>query len=173
MSDFPLRIRTAGLQDCDAVTDLHTRSRSDYYRGAVTDAEPADAAGVERRRAWWEQQLRSEKHTIFLAERDGMLLGFADIGACRFPDPDPLVGGEMHMYVDPGSLRQGVGRRLHATCLRTWQDASVAAARLWVQDFNIRAQAFYRSQGWQADGHHRPDSPGLIGYRLLVPATDA
>jgi GNAT superfamily N-acetyltransferase len=91
------------------------------------------------------------------------------IGACAHPDPDPRVSSEMHLYVDPGSFRQGVGTDLHRTCVRAWRAASVTTARLWVQDFNQRAQAFYRSQGWTPDGHHRPDYAGLLGYILEIP----
>lgn len=50
MADSPLRIRTATSEDRDAVTDLHSRSRSDYYRGVASDAELADLAAAERRR---------------------------------------------------------------------------------------------------------------------------
>ena len=36
-------------------------------------------------------------------------------------------------------------------------------------DYNHRARAFYTSQGWEQDGHHRPDNPALLGYRLAIP----
>ncbi|GAA2143697.1 GNAT family N-acetyltransferase [Actinomadura napierensis] len=169
MSRSPLRIRAATPQDCHAITDLHTCSRADYYRGVISDAELVDATAAERRRERWARHLRSGEHTIFLAEWDGTPVGFAQIGACRFPDPDPQVSGELHMYVDPGSFRRGVGTRLHTACIRARQQVPIAAARLWVQDFNTRAQAFYRAQDWRPDGYHRPDSTHLIGYRLTIP----
>jgi GNAT superfamily N-acetyltransferase len=169
MSDSPPAIRRAGPGDLVVIADLHTRSRSDYYHGVVGDDELTDPVAAARRRQWWDEHLRSADHTVFLAEREGLAVGVAVIGRCRFPDPEPRVGSEMHLYVDPGCFRQGVGTSLHATCVRARRAASVALARLWVQDFNLRAQAFYRSQGWQPDGNHRPDSTGLLGYLLRIP----
>ncbi|GAA0249825.1 hypothetical protein GCM10009527_052780 [Actinomadura nitritigenes] len=158
--------------DLDAVAGLHTRARSDYYRGFVEEAELTDPAKAVARRDYWGRILGSDDHTVFLAHRADRPVGFAMIGACAHPDPDPRVSSEMHLYVDPGSFRQGIGTDLHRACVRAWQAASVSTARLWVQDFNQRAQAFYRSQGWAPDGHHRPDSVGLLGYILGIPAAD-
>jgi len=36
-------------------------------------------------------------------------------------------------------------------------------------DYNLRTRAFYASQGWEQDAHHRPDNPALLGYRLAIP----
>lgn len=169
MNDSPIRIRIADPVDLAAVADLHTRARSDYYRGFVDDAELADPRRAAARRDAWARFLHSPEHTVFLAEQGGRPVGLAMIGPCAFPDPDPDVAGEMHLYVDPGSFRRGIGTELHDTCVRAWQAASVTVARIWVQHFNGRARSFYASQGWRPDGHHRPDSTGLLGYRLRIP----
>ncbi|RFU40177.1 GNAT family N-acetyltransferase [Actinomadura logoneensis] len=170
MSNSPAQVRTATPQDLDSVADLHTRARTDYYRGFVDEAELTDPARATARHNYWARILRSADHTVFIAHKAGNPVGFAMIGACAHPDPDPRVTSEMHLYVDPGSFRQGIGTDLHRVCVQAWQAASVTTARLWVQGFNQRAQNFYRSQGWAPDGHHRPDSTGLLGYILEIPA---
>lgn len=99
------------------------------------------------------------------------MVGFALIGPTSFADSEPQIVSELHsLYVDPDHFRRRIGTMLHDACVRVWQTLPASMARLWVMDYNQRARAFYARQGWQSDGHHRPDNPALLGYRLIIPA---
>jgi ribosomal protein S18 acetylase RimI-like enzyme len=166
----PLLIRRAGTSDLDAIADLHTQSRTAYYHGFVPDEILADPARAARRRAVLARDLRSDSHVVLCAGQGRRLSGFASIGPCALPDPDPQVTSQLgFFYVDPASFRQRIGTRLHQACIQAWQQLPATAARVWVMEFNQRARAFYASQGWEPDGHHHPDDPSALGYRLTIP----
>lgn len=157
--------------------EVHVRGRTEYYRGFLPDDEiTADNQSLHERRNGYAQLLGRRGFAALCAELDGRVIGFAVIGPCYYPDPHPATISELRlMFVDPEHLRSGVGVRLHAAVVETWQAAAVESARLWVWEFNKRARAFYASQGWQSDGHCRPDDPRIgehrmLGYLLAVPS---
>ena len=171
MNDLPVSIRRATPDDLDAIAGLHTRSRTAYYRGFVPDEILADPARATRRREILARDLRSPDRIVLCAEQGGRLAGFAAMGPCALRDPDPQITSQLgFFFVDPASFRQRIGTRLHQACIQAWQAQPVAAARVWVAEFNQRARAFYTSQGWEPDGHHHPDDPAALGYRLTIPA---
>ncbi len=170
MSDLSASIRQASTGDLDAIADLHARSRTAYHRGFVPEEALADPARTAHHRIVLGRYLASASHTVFCASEGDRLEGFAVIGPCAIPDHDAQITTELHsLYVDPNRFRQSIGTRLHHACIQAWQAQRVTAARLWVMDYNHRARAFYTSQGWEQDGHHRPDNPALLGYRLAIP----
>src|SRR5579884_3086445 len=77
-------------------------------------------------------------------------------------------------WIDPRFRRQGYGRKL--------MDAAIAWARahgsdhlkLWVDDANPGAAAFYRALGFKATGENRPIGPDLLeresSYELRLAA---
>ena len=172
-----MQIRTASLADVDAVVDVHIRSRTEYYRGHISEERIAAAASKLRdmRDGFYAAQIDSPDLDVLCAELDGRVVGFAMSGPCHYPDPDPEVAVELHhLYVDPDHWRRGVASSLHEECVRRWRAPGVGAARLFVWEFNERAVAFYAARGWRADGHFRADAQRigehqLAGYRLPVP----
>jgi GNAT superfamily N-acetyltransferase len=88
-----------------------------------------------------------------VAERAGVVLGFAGGGPARRPGP----AGAVELYalnVDPGAWRSGVGSAL-LSGFEAWARAGRATALLlWVVQGNARARAFYERRGWRADGEH-------------------
>jgi ribosomal protein S18 acetylase RimI-like enzyme len=170
MSDLPASIRQASTGDLDAIADLHARSRTAYHRGFVAEEALTDPAHTAHHRIVLGRYISSDSHTVFCASEGDRLEGFAVIGPCAIPDHDAQITTELHsLYVDPNRFRQSIGTRLHHACIQAWQAQRVTAARLWVMDYNQRARAFYTSQGWEQDGHHRPDNSALLGYRLAIP----
>lgn len=171
MVELEVRISAGDVGDLDAIADLHTRSRRAYHHGFVPEETLSDPAIAARHRTAFDHYLRSTEHTFRCAWNGDRLVGFALIGPISFADPHPRIVSELHsFYVDPASFRQGIGTRLHDACIHVWQALPATMARLWVMDYNQRARAFYARQGWQLDGHHRPDNPALLGYRLIIPA---
>lgn len=167
-----MSVRIATADDLDPISDLWTRSRAVYHRGFVPEEVLADPARAQRRRSSLARALLSDDYTVISAGPRGHPAGFALIGPCEpSPDPDPQVTTELHsLYVDPALFRQHIGTSLHEACVQAWRSLPpAAAARLWVMEYNHTARAFYASKGWEPDGHHRPDNPALLGYRLTIP----
>ena len=164
-------VRAAVVEDAASILDVHVRARSSYYQGFL----PEDELAAQNRRhvADYERMILSPRRTVRCTEISGQLVGFAVIGPPYHPDPDPAVTSELYqLHVDPAHFRRGIGSRLHDAALEVWR-GTTDVARLWVWEFNERAQRFYQEHGWEPDGHHRPDEPRIgrfrmLGYRLSI-----
>jgi len=77
---------------------------------AITfDLEPF---AVEQRRAWFEQHGTSGRHRLFVAEENGLVLGYASTHQFRVKAAyDSTV--EMTVYLAPGCERRGLGVKLY------------------------------------------------------------
>ncbi len=81
---------------------------------------------------------------VFVAERDGNLLGFAAI--LPRPDGDAELDA---LFVDPGLWKQGVGRLLVDHCAAV---AKARAARILHVVGNPHAEGFYSACGFHTTG---------------------
>ncbi|MBB3037006.1 GNAT family N-acetyltransferase [Hoyosella altamirensis] len=84
--------------------------------------------------------------TVVAQDHDGAIRGFVTT-AIR-----PPMGRVMALYVDPDHWREGIGGVLINAALDRFRAADIHQLELWVMIGNERAQAFYRSHGWQPDG---------------------
>jgi ribosomal protein S18 acetylase RimI-like enzyme len=144
-----MHVRTATTADALAVETLRIRGWQAAYRGIVGDRFLDDLViDAERRVA----MIASASSTTLVAEEDGVL-GMAVYGPAR--DGEDAV--ELYaLYVDPDCWRSGVGTALLAAC----EGVTV----LWVLEDNERAQAFYRGEGFVADGGRKElDLDGPVG----------
>jgi len=92
---------------------------------------------------------------------EGRIIGFAAAGQADDDSPRPT---ELSMlYVEQPSHGSGAGQALLDTVL------PVRPAFLWVARDNPRAQAFYRRNGFEADGAQLSDTPvpGLSSVRMV------
>jgi GNAT superfamily N-acetyltransferase len=88
----------------------------------------------------------------FVAEVDGEVVGFVGVGPSRDPDAE----GELYtIYVHPNHWGTGVGRELIRAGEERLRELGHLRVVLWVLDGNTRAQCFYESSGWMADGERR------------------
>lgn len=166
LGDMPIAIRTAEPADAAAILAVHTRARATYYRGHLPDE--VIAAQNKREPALYEGIIRRPDRTTLCAELGGEVVGFLMIGPCHHPEPDAQVTSQLYqIHVAPDRFRLGVGSALHDGALDVWRAAEVAAARLWVWDFNTRARAFYTRRGWVADGYEDPDTTRIGEHRQL------
>lgn len=132
-------IRAATPDDAEATARVHVAS----WAAAYTLRGPS----LEQR---LEQYCRFPP--TFVAEADGEIVGFVGVGPSRDPDAD----GELYtIYVHPGHWRAGVGRELIRAGEERMRELGYRKVVLWVLDGNSRAQRFYESAGWTADGESR------------------
>lgn len=90
---------------------------------------------------------------LFVAERDGILVGFA---AGRLRSLLPHFGGTpagyiSEVFVQPDQRGQGIGAALLETAGDWFRKEGVQRLELNVVANNVRALSFYRKMGWTAE----------------------
>jgi GNAT superfamily N-acetyltransferase len=123
-----LSIRLATADDAHAIADLYTEARVH----AVPQMPPALHTNAEDR-AYVARRLGEPEVTLWVAERDGDLLGFA---TCTPTFLDSL-------YVRPDLTGQGIGSLLLDVVEATHPDGY----ELWVFVSNVGARRFYERRG--------------------------
>ncbi|MBB5371375.1 MULTISPECIES: GNAT family N-acetyltransferase [unclassified Janthinobacterium] len=86
----------------------------------------------------------TQDETILVAERDGVVIGFAAVYAGQAPD-----NFLHHLYVHPAASGQGAGTLLLAAVVAQFGPR----LSLKVQVSNTRARRFYACAGWVEDSH--------------------
>ncbi len=151
-------IREAKPEDAAVIALVHVRTWQSAYRGQVPD-EFLDSLSVERREEAWREWFAGEEirpNEVFVAEVDGAVVGFANVGDCRDEDADDETGELRAIYLLPDywDTRTGVALMEAATdALR----GRFQRATLWVLDFNDRARRFYERGGWSFEGTTKDD----------------
>jgi ribosomal protein S18 acetylase RimI-like enzyme len=132
-------IRAATQDDAEATARVHVAS----WAAAYTLEGPSLQQRLEMHRGF---------PPTFVAEAAGEIVGFVGVG----PSGDPDAEGELYtIYVHPGHWRGGVGRELIRAGEQRMRELGYRKVVLWVLDGNSRAQRFYESAGWAADGESR------------------
>ena len=143
-------IRPATVDDAEQIAHVHVRSWQDAY-AHVFPAERLSKLSVEERAGLWRRWLPDERLATFVAETDGRVVGFVNVG----PNPDDVDGELFSIYVDPDSWGTGVGRSLIERGEAWLRAHGYDEAILWVLDDNPRARRFYEAAGWSFDGGTR------------------
>ncbi len=164
-----MNIRRATADDADAIARLHIDSWRSAYRGLVPDAH-LDGLDCERRARRFRESLAENAEETYLAERDGEILGFLTLGACRDADVDRKATGEIWgIYLAPEHWRKGIGTALCRYGERLLEARGYRVTTLWVFAGNPQARRFYEAMGFEADGAtttHEPGAPlEAVRYR--------
>lgn len=164
-----MRVRRAAPGDAAAVAGIHVRSWQAAYRGLMPD-ELLDGLSVAEREGMWREIAsgRAEGHLLFVAERDGQLVGFCALAA---PGRDDDAGDDEAeigaLYVDPESWRSGAGRALIDVALSHLRSAGWREVTLWVLRDNQPALDFYAAHQFRPDGAERLyERSNTTGIRL-------
>ncbi|HEV2708851.1 MAG TPA: GNAT family N-acetyltransferase [Edaphobacter sp.] len=150
-------LRPAQPDDALAVARVHVRSWQAAYRTLLPD-DYLDQLRPEDRAPHYDFVTRDpQRPRTIVAEDDGCIRGFATTAPSR--DSDLPAHGELcALYVDPGHWGQGIGAAL-VTATRTHLiESGFQHALLWVLTGNLRAERFYRRDGWATDNHQRTDT---------------
>ncbi|MBB4932030.1 GNAT superfamily N-acetyltransferase [Lipingzhangella halophila] len=139
------------------------------YRGILPDGVLARVRPDPQR---WEGLLSEPDPGVrhFIAEIEGLPVGWLCLGPSRDEDTAPGTGEIYACYVHPEYWRHGVGRALVATALH--ETGNAAPVILWVLTANHAARRFYETMGFALDGEERePDHPAAAQeVRYLRPA---
>jgi GNAT superfamily N-acetyltransferase len=147
-------IRPAMPQDAPAIAKVHVDSWAATYANVFPTKVFEEYSLPVRERMWQRTVLaartQAEPRTeVLVAERAARLIGFVSLGPFREAQGvqgEPGRGELNAIYLDPASMRQGIGSQLFAAGREWLRAAGFSEMRLWVISGNP-ALAFYRAQG--------------------------
>ena len=162
MTRVSVRIATAA--DADGIGLVHVRSWQATYRGHFPQ-DFLDGLSPAPRVEQWRRLMQENdgRSQLLVAEQDGEIVGFANVGPCR-DEELPTAGEVRAIYLLPQFWGHGRGRELMKAGLDALNAAGFAEAVLWVVDGNARARRFYEIGGWAADGAVKQDE----GFGFVV-----
>lgn len=150
-------LRPAEPEDAPAVARVHVRSWQAAYRSLLPD-DYLDQLRPEDRACKYDfaNPEPAKPYTILAAEGES-ICGFATTMLSR--DVELARFGELcALYVEPDWWGRGIGVALVAAARARLLDLGVRNAFLWVLKGNVRADRFYRNDGWAPDGCSRTDT---------------
>jgi GNAT superfamily N-acetyltransferase len=136
-------IRRATVDDAVDIARVHIQSWRETYSSLVETGE-LDDLSLERRAERWTTSLAGGTE-VWIAEVDGLVVGFAGLGGGEHEEQcRPRELGALYVIADFHGT--GVGQRL--------LDAAIGdiPAFLFVADRNPRAIRFYERNGFEFDG---------------------
>ena len=150
-------IRSAGVDDAEAIAGVHNASLQASYRPLIPDRiahlvlDPPEAA--PRIPGWRRCLERPRVSTTVVACDNDAIAGFCTLRPT--PGGAGAMGEIWALFVRPSHWRRGIGRLL---CERTLADArgqGLAGVELWELESNTRARRFGRALGFRPDGETR------------------
>ncbi len=138
--------RRATLEDASPVARVHCASWRSTYPGLIPDHVIDAWADIERRTDGWRRIINERPETLWLAARDGEVVGFADGGVARVPN-DGMAGQLFGIYLLATAQRSGIGRELVSRVFSDLRKAGLGSARVEVLKGNLPAIRFYESLG--------------------------
>jgi len=164
----PVTIRDAVSSDAPAIAEVHVESWRAAYAGLLPQMV-LDGLSIAQRTRHWRHVLGPEsRDRVVVAERDGDVLGFANVGPSHDADTGPTTGQLGTIYLRSDAWGTGIGRQVHDAGLERLMAAGYDRAILWMLSTNARASRFYERQGWRLDGRIRVQQFGgavVIDYR--------
>jgi ribosomal protein S18 acetylase RimI-like enzyme len=137
-------VRPAVVEDATEIARVHIQAWQETYSRLVEPGE-LDDLSVDRRSDRWATLVGVGEPAVWVATIDGQIVGFAStrVGGDDAPRPRELSG----IYVLAAQHGSGAGQGL--------LDAAIgdSPAFLTVAADNPRAQAFYRRNRFELDGH--------------------
>lgn len=145
MTAPPLTIRPAVLDDALTVARVHYDTWQTTYHGIMPPAA-LQSRPVDVRERQWRRVLEEGAQCLFVAERDGEIVGFANGGKERGVFPD--YTGELYaIYLLENAQRGGIGRVLVQHVAAWLSENGHNSMLVWVFRDNPPARQFYESLG--------------------------
>jgi ribosomal protein S18 acetylase RimI-like enzyme len=153
-------IRKAIFEDATAIARIHVGTWRTAYAGIVPDDYLASLSEEQRTKSW-QRHLTDGRTIIWVAEKDGQVIGWVAGGASR--DADAQGDSEVYaIYVSSQHWACGVGRELMAKMEDSFPDGQ--STTLWVLRDNQRAIRFYEKVGYRPDGAQKEIQLGGRGF---------
>jgi ribosomal protein S18 acetylase RimI-like enzyme len=151
-------IRDATPDDAKGIAVVHVKTWQSAYRGQIPDSI-LDSLSVKTRAIRRKELLRELPGdlSVLVAEVDGGIVGFIDVGSNRDDDVDAEVGELKGFIVDPDYMNKGIGSELMKQGLQILRKKGYKKATLWLLDTNENSRRFYTNRGWVVEGRTKVD----------------
>ncbi|MFZ0889644.1 MAG: N-acetyltransferase family protein [Candidatus Binataceae bacterium] len=151
-------VRPARRGDLARVTEIYNHY---VVNTPITfDIEPFT---VEQRVSWFEEHAESGRYRLLVAERSGMLLGYAGTGQFRAKAAyDTSV--EMTIYCAPEAMGRAIGTRLYAALFDQLEGEDIHRALAGITLPNDASIALHRKFGFKEVAHFTENGRKLGRY---------
>ncbi|MES2171145.1 MAG: GNAT family N-acetyltransferase [Actinomycetota bacterium] len=153
-------VRRAELLDAPAIARVHLAAHLEAYSHVIDPALLEDFT-LEMREGVWAKSLEHGGSDVWVAERDGEIVGFSSSGPPR-DDPPARPLELWSLYLLQSEHGSGAGQLL--------LDVAVAdrPTSLWVLGQNPRARRFYERNGFALDGAQKLDARwNVVDLRMV------
>jgi L-amino acid N-acyltransferase YncA len=158
-------IRAAKIEDAAGIARIHV----DTWRAAYAGIMPAEflaSLSMEARQRQWAFALERNALDFFVAEEDGVMVGWCH--STIFRDGAAGILGETRaVYVQAQFQGRGHGAALMAATEADFRNRGVPEAILWVLEANLATRRFYERIGYLADGGRTEETFGGTKLALL------
>lgn len=152
----PCTVRRAVPADAAVLAALGAKTFVETFGHLYSDADLQAFLHESHAEAAYARALRDPAIGLWIAERGGLAIGYAQAGPCRLPHPDVRDGdGELkRLYLLAGEQNGGIGGRLFDAALR-WLERD-GPRTLWISVWseNLGAQRFYARHGFEFVGEY-------------------
>ena len=161
-----MNLRPAVPADAMAVARVHVRAWQAAYRGLMPEDYLAGLRPEDRAQRYDFASVDPARPRTLVAVEADTVLGFTTISPAR--DEEAAGQGELcALYVEPDCWGRGIGQALAAAARGDLCRLGFRNAVLWVVAGNVRAQQFYRADGWTPDGLHRAQRLWNVGVNTV------
>jgi len=160
-----VEIRRLRAGEGERLRELRLRALRDAPDAFAESLDTAQAAGAPYWDAFADASEAASERVTMIAVEDGRWLG---MGAAFLEPERADIVGVVAMWVDPSARGARVGHRLLDALLDWGRARGAARAELWVTEGNARAEAGYRSYGFEPTSRRWPrrDKPGLAWAQM-------
>ena len=163
-------IRRAGAADAETLAEISATTFAETF-GRLYPAEDLAAFLREKHApAKAAAELADPAIAAWLAEEEGVAVGYALAGPCALPHPDvtPACGELRRIYVRREKQGGGLGRRLLEVALE-WLEAE-GPRNLWlgVWSENLGAQRLYARHGFKKVGEYGFRVGGSVDHEFIM-----
>ena len=154
-------IRPARPEDAQALSDMGWRSFLDTFVDGFGIPYPETDLARFFEASWsaeaFSRKLEEPGAAWWVAERDGALLAFANVGPNGLPHPDAKAGETelRRLYVDKAAQGLGLGTALLETSLDWMATNTTGALWIGVWSGNLKAQRLYAAHGFEKVGEYQ------------------
>lgn len=145
-----MHIRRATPEDAATLAELGARTFVETFGHLYAPQDLQAFLDDSHSEATYAAALADPDYALWIAERDGHAIGYAQAGRCRLPHPDvkPEDGELKRLYLLKSAQNGGVGNALFAQAL-AWLERG-GPRTLWISVWseNLGAQRFYERHGF-------------------------
>ena len=148
-------IRTPDASEADTLAALHVITWQEAYEGLLPAAYLASLTPLQRLPMWQRLLAPPSRASVFVAELDDDVVGFACGGVSSGDDAGETIGEMSMIYLRRAWWGLQIGRGLHDAVLADLHQRGFQEATLWVMATNARTRGWYERRGWALDARQR------------------